>query len=286
LGASFNPERRLPNVTDQSYTPTTLSKAENMSRGMLYKLWSQGKGPRFYYIGNRRRISHEARLQRCGYIEIAQLYDSTNNGRLAMSVRRLAGLIPCNKDSPVLRELEDAGLIETVKLGRYTREGEERTASEYRLTDFRCDVTGEPPTRTYNPKNLWEPGERKPKRAKPLSSAERMRRLRKRKRCDERDAERPSEWDGSVPVSGTDCVTPFHEDKRQPRETGKNAASKMENVTLSVPVSHTLIHLTRGYAESEPPSQASPHARRRGETGENQGVKITAAFSTFHPSYL
>ena len=33
-------------------------------------------------------------LQRCGYIEIAQLYDGTNNGRLAMSVRRLAGVIP------------------------------------------------------------------------------------------------------------------------------------------------------------------------------------------------
>ena len=75
-------------------------------------------------------------LQRCGYIEIAQLYDGTNNGRLAMSVRRLAGVIPCSKDSAILRELEDAGFIETVKLGRWTRKEEERLASEYRLTDF------------------------------------------------------------------------------------------------------------------------------------------------------
>ena len=85
-------------------------------------------------------------LQRCGYIEIAQLYDGTNNGRLAMSTRRLAGLIPCSKNSAILSELEDAGFIDTVKLGKYTRKAEERTASEYRLTDFRCDVTGELPT--------------------------------------------------------------------------------------------------------------------------------------------
>jgi hypothetical protein len=30
---------------------------------MLYKLWSQGKGPRYYMVGTVRRISHEARIE-------------------------------------------------------------------------------------------------------------------------------------------------------------------------------------------------------------------------------
>ena len=30
---------------------------------MLYKLWSQGQGPRFYMVGTVRRISHEARIE-------------------------------------------------------------------------------------------------------------------------------------------------------------------------------------------------------------------------------
>ena len=50
-------------TTNQSYTPVELAKAKRMSRAMLYKLWRQGKGPRYYTIGNRRRITHEARIE-------------------------------------------------------------------------------------------------------------------------------------------------------------------------------------------------------------------------------
>jgi hypothetical protein len=96
-------------------------------------------------------------LQRCGYIEIAQLYDGTNNGRLAMSTRRLAGLIPCSKNAGILTGLEDAGFIETVKEGKFSPRVGERLASEYRLTDFKCDVTGELPSRKYNERKRWDP---------------------------------------------------------------------------------------------------------------------------------
>ena len=34
-----------------------------MSRSMLYKLWSQGQGPRFYYVGTVRRITEEMRRE-------------------------------------------------------------------------------------------------------------------------------------------------------------------------------------------------------------------------------
>ena len=47
----------------QSYSVNTFCVAEYISRVMLYKLWSQGKGPRYYLVGNVRRITPEARLE-------------------------------------------------------------------------------------------------------------------------------------------------------------------------------------------------------------------------------
>jgi hypothetical protein len=46
-----------------SYTVEEFSEAERMSRSMLYKLWSQDKGPKFYWVGSHRRISHQARIE-------------------------------------------------------------------------------------------------------------------------------------------------------------------------------------------------------------------------------
>ena len=45
---------------DQSYTVEESCEAERITRGMIYKVWAQGKGPRYYMVGNRRRISPEA----------------------------------------------------------------------------------------------------------------------------------------------------------------------------------------------------------------------------------
>jgi hypothetical protein len=50
-------------MPDQSYKIVEFCKAERISRGHLYKLWAQGKGPLFYMVGTVRRISHEARLE-------------------------------------------------------------------------------------------------------------------------------------------------------------------------------------------------------------------------------
>jgi hypothetical protein len=46
-----------------SYTVEEFCTAERMSRSMLYKLWAQGRGPRFYMVGTVRRISHRARIE-------------------------------------------------------------------------------------------------------------------------------------------------------------------------------------------------------------------------------
>ena len=55
----------------QSYTVDEFAKAERLSRSMIYKLWSQGQGPRFYMVGSVRRISHEARIEWQGQLEEA-----------------------------------------------------------------------------------------------------------------------------------------------------------------------------------------------------------------------
>ena len=46
-----------------SYTVEEFCGVERISRSMLYKLWSEGKGPRFYMVGTVRRISQEARIK-------------------------------------------------------------------------------------------------------------------------------------------------------------------------------------------------------------------------------
>ena len=50
-------------TTEASYTIDEFCQAERISRAFVYKLWAQGKGPRFYYVGTVRRISHEGRLE-------------------------------------------------------------------------------------------------------------------------------------------------------------------------------------------------------------------------------
>jgi hypothetical protein len=103
-----------------------------------------------------------------------------------------------------------------------------------------------------------------------------MRRLRKRKRRDERDAECPSYRDGTVPPTGTDGVTPLDGDKRQSRKTAKNATSKREDVTVSVPPRGTLIHLTRGYAGLEHHPTVLPARSEVRGNGRKPRVKNTA----------
>jgi hypothetical protein len=48
---------------DHSYTITEFCEAERISRSKLYAMWSENKGPRWFNVGNARRISHEARTE-------------------------------------------------------------------------------------------------------------------------------------------------------------------------------------------------------------------------------
>jgi hypothetical protein len=47
---------------EPSYTVDEFCAAERISRVRLYEEWKQGTGPRFYWNGRCRRITHKARL--------------------------------------------------------------------------------------------------------------------------------------------------------------------------------------------------------------------------------
>ncbi len=50
-------------ITDESYTIKEFCEAEKLSRAMLYRLWAEGRGPRWFLIGTHKRISHDARTE-------------------------------------------------------------------------------------------------------------------------------------------------------------------------------------------------------------------------------
>jgi hypothetical protein len=50
-------------LEDSSLTINEFCKAERLARAMLYRLWAEGKGPRWFNVGTKRLISHEARTE-------------------------------------------------------------------------------------------------------------------------------------------------------------------------------------------------------------------------------
>jgi hypothetical protein len=76
------------------------------------------------------------------YVQIGSRYNGSNNGRLALSVRDAAS--ECNvapgTASRALKELVDLGFIQETRHGGLSRKT--RIASEWRLTAFKCDLTG------------------------------------------------------------------------------------------------------------------------------------------------
>jgi hypothetical protein len=62
MSLEHSPSREGAAVAGPSHKVSGFCALEQMSRSELYKLWKQGLGPRFYYAGNRRRITEQARL--------------------------------------------------------------------------------------------------------------------------------------------------------------------------------------------------------------------------------
>jgi hypothetical protein len=79
---------------------------------------------------------------RAVYLQIGLRYDGFNNGKLAFSVRDAAKECNLAKNTVgrALKDLVRLGFIEETRHGGLSRKT--RIASEWRLTAFKCDLTG------------------------------------------------------------------------------------------------------------------------------------------------
>jgi DNA-binding transcriptional regulator YhcF (GntR family) len=93
-------------------------------------------------------------IARAAYIHLAVRYDGSNNGKISLSTRVLAKELGCCTATAAraLTSLDDAGFIRPTSIGQFKLKN--RKASEYRLTAFRCDETGEAATRDFQ---QWVP---------------------------------------------------------------------------------------------------------------------------------
>ncbi|MEP1548448.1 MAG: hypothetical protein ABJI31_21435 [Anderseniella sp.] len=100
-------------------------------------------------------------VERATYIEVAKLYNGSNNGQLAMSGRRLAGQLHVSKASGTraLSTLVEKGFIEVVTRSAFSLKT--KRATEYRITARKCDATGELPTKAFM---KWRPEKNKTRR--------------------------------------------------------------------------------------------------------------------------
>ena len=82
------------------------------------------------------------------YIELAARYCGNNNGRISYSQRQAVQAIHVSKTTALraMAALQDRGFIVAVTKGCFDRL---RHATEWRLTVFRCDVTGQPASRDF-----------------------------------------------------------------------------------------------------------------------------------------
>jgi hypothetical protein len=87
--------------------------------------------------------------QRALYVEIAARYDGSNNGRIPYSVREAAQALHIGKATAArdLIVLGERGFIVVMARGAFNVKL--KLATEWRLTEFNCDVTGALPTKEF-----------------------------------------------------------------------------------------------------------------------------------------
>jgi hypothetical protein len=88
---------------------------------------------------------------RCALFELLDRYTGINNGMIGLGCRELAEALNCARDtaSKALRELDDSGLAHPLTPGVWRG----KRATEWRLTFFRCNKTGELPILNWTPRS-------------------------------------------------------------------------------------------------------------------------------------
>jgi hypothetical protein len=146
-----------------------MNKRPHRSGRRFLRLWTNVKRSAAYH-----GVSLGARAT---LIELLDKYTGANNGLIPMSVSDLVDRLGCSRESALryLAELDDAGLAHPMRLGTWRG----RRATEWRLTFYRCDKTGE------LPRTQWDEA-RFPKaeteQRPPMSNAERQKRFREKRK--------------------------------------------------------------------------------------------------------
>ena len=88
-------------------------------------------------------------VSRAAYIEVAACYTGDNNGSLQISARTLGDRLGMDKAtaSRALHDLEAKGFIKVTRKSLFNQKL--KASAEYRLTAFKCDLTGELPTKAF-----------------------------------------------------------------------------------------------------------------------------------------
>lgn len=88
-------------------------------------------------------------VERNAYIELKWRYDGFNNGRIGLGSRELADEIGMGRDTAAraLNRLIEVGLSSKQTPSAFNVKN--RAVTEWRLTEYKCDVTGEPPSKDF-----------------------------------------------------------------------------------------------------------------------------------------
>jgi len=94
--------------------------------------------------------------QRALYIEMSRRYNGANNGRIHFSAREAAAALHTSKATAArdLAVLEERGFIVAVTRGGFNLKNKQVQATEWRLTEFNCDVTDALPSKEFA---RWSP---------------------------------------------------------------------------------------------------------------------------------
>jgi len=86
---------------------------------------------------------------KAAYLELKWRYDGLNNGRIGLGCRELADKLQSSKDTArrCLESLVEKGFAVKTKASGFNVKS--RTATEWRLTEYACDLTGELPTKEF-----------------------------------------------------------------------------------------------------------------------------------------
>ena len=88
---------------------------------------------------------------RCGYMELLDIYNGSNNGTIALSARMLSERLHISRATAAraLNELTARGFIEATRAGGFNIKSGERRATEWRLNRYQCNLTGQVPSQQY-----------------------------------------------------------------------------------------------------------------------------------------